>query len=141
MDLCFKTKRRPSTKIQNKEMRLLNLKSMTSTTLIMTFFVATNTPTFAVDEPLTFTIKRLFGDAALKVAQAAMLECRKLGYQVTATVVDKNGIVQSVVRDTLAPPVSIRISKDKAYTAVNFNTDTSAMSSRQNTPVGSIWVY
>ncbi len=67
-----------------------------------------------------------------------MLECRKQGYQVTATVVDKNGIVQTVVRDTLAPPVSIRISRDKAYTAANFSVDTSTMTSRQNTPVGSI---
>ncbi|MEH6455457.1 MAG: heme-binding protein [Cocleimonas sp.] len=119
-------------------MKLLNLKSVVSTSLIMTFFVSVNTPVFAEDEQLTYTIKRLSGDAALKVAQTAMLECRKLGYQVTATVVDKNGIVQSVVRDTLAPPVSIGISKDKAYTAVNFSVDTSEMASRANTPVGSI---
>ena len=46
--------------------------------------------------------------------------------------------MQSVVRDTLAPPVSISISKDKAYTAVNFSADTSTMAARQNTPVGSI---
>ena len=119
-------------------MKLLNLKSVISTTLLMTFFVTMNTPAFAEDEQLVYTIKRLSGDASLKVAQAAMLECRKQGYQITATVVDKNGIVQAVARDTLAPPVSIGISKDKAYTAVNFSADTSTMSSRQNTPVGSI---
>ncbi len=119
-------------------MKFLNLKSAISTTLLMTFFVTVNTPAFAEDEQLTYTIKRLSGDAALKVAQAAMLECRKQGYQVTATVVDKNGIIQAVARDTLAPPVSIGISKDKAYTAVNFSADTSAMAERANTPVGSI---
>ncbi len=119
-------------------MKLLNLKSLISTTLLMTFFVTVNTPAFAEDEKLTHSIQRLSGDAALKVAQAAMLECRKQGYQITATVVDKNGIVQAVARDTLAPPVSIGISRDKAYTAVNFSADTSTMSSRQNTPVGSI---
>ena len=119
-------------------MKLLNLKSVISTTLLMTFIVTLNSPAYAEDEKLTYSIQRLSGDAALKVAQAAMVNCRKQGYQVTATVVDKNGIVQAVARDTLAPPVSIRISRDKAYSAVNFSVDTSTMASRQNTPVGSI---
>ena len=127
-------------------MKLLNLKLLTITTLLVTTFVTLNMPAIADEdtadetknEDLTLAVKRLSGDAALKVAQAAMLECRKQGYQVTATVVDKNGIVQSVVRDTLAPPVSIGISRDKAYTAANFSADTSTMASRQNTPVGSI---
>ena len=119
-------------------MKFLNLKSVISSTVLMAIFITVNTPVFAEDEKLTISIQRLSGDAALKVAKAAMLECRKQGYQVTATVVDKNGIVQTVVRDTLAPPVSIRISRDKAYTAVNFSADTSTMESRQNTPVGSI---
>jgi len=119
-------------------MKLLNSKPVISTTLLMAFFVTANTPVFAEDEKLTYSIKRLSGDAALKIAQTAMLACRKEGYQVTATVVDKNGIIQAVARDTLAPPVSIKISKEKAYTAVNFSVDTSEMVSRQNTPVGSI---
>ena len=119
-------------------MKFLNKKTVLSTTLLMTFFVTVSTPVFAEDEKLTIPVQRLSGDSALKVAQAAMVECRKQGYQITATVVDKNGIVQAVARDTLAPPVSIGISRDKAYTAVNFSADTSTMTSRQNTPVGSI---
>ncbi len=119
-------------------MKFLNKKTVLSTTLLMTFFVTVSTPVFAEDEKLTIAVQRLSGDSALKVAQAAMMECRKQGYQITATVVDKNGIVQAVARDTLAPPVSIGISRDKAYTAVNFSADTSTMTSRQNTPVGSI---
>ncbi len=90
----------------------------------------------AVDEKLTIEIKRLSAESAIAVATAAMLECRKQGYQATATVVDKNGIVQAVIRDTLAPPISIPISKAKAFTAVNFSADTSAMAERQNTGVG-----
>jgi len=120
-------------------MKILNQKTVLSTISLMTFFVALSTPSFAAeDEKLTVSIQRLSGDAALIVAQAAMLECRKQGYQITATVVDKSGNTQAVARDTLAPPVSIRISREKAYTAVNFSADTSAMASRQNTPVGSI---
>ena len=120
-------------------MKYQNLKSVISSTILMAFFATLSAPLFAdEDEYLTVSIERLTGDAALKVAQAAVLECRKQGYQITATVVDKNGIVQAVVRDTLAPPVSIGISRDKAYTAVNFSADTSTLTARQNTPVGSI---
>jgi uncharacterized protein GlcG (DUF336 family) len=90
----------------------------------------------AEDKKLTIEIKRLSAESAIAVATAAMLECRKQGYQATATVVDKNGIVQAVIRDTLAPPISIPISKAKAFTAVNFSADTSAMAERQNTGVG-----
>jgi len=108
----------------------------------LTLFVSVITLLFSMpvfaddDEALTLSIKRLSSEAALTIAQAAMLECRKQGYQATATVVDKNGIIQAVVRDTLAPPVSINISKAKAYTAVNFSADTSSMESRQNSAVG-----
>jgi len=91
----------------------------------------------AEEQALTVTIKRLSAEAALKVAESAMLECRKQGYQVTASVVDKSGNIQAVARDTLAPPVSIGISKAKAYTAVNFSADTSKMSQRLNTAIGS----
>ena len=90
----------------------------------------------ADDEKLTINIKRLTAESAIKVATAAMLECRKQGYQATATVVDKNGIIQALIRDTLAPPISIPISKAKAFTAVNFSADTSAMADRANTGVG-----
>ncbi len=50
-------------------------------------------------------------------AIAAVLEGRKQGIQATATVVDKNGIVQAVVRGTLTPAVSITVSRSKAYTS------------------------
>ena len=108
---------------------------MTKTVIIPTL-LCFSAPIFAEDESLTVEIKRLSAEAAISVATAAMLECRKQGYQATATVVDKNGIVQAVVRDTLAPPISIPISKAKAFTAVNFSADTSAMAERANTAVG-----
>ena len=99
--------------------------------------LALSTPAMADEEKTMFvSVKRLSAEAAISAATAAMLECRKQGYQATATVVDKNGIVQAVARDTLAPPVSIPISKAKAYTSVNFSADTSSMESRPNTGVG-----
>ena len=103
---------------------------------IIASLLVLSTPGFADDEKLTVEIKRLSAEAAIAVATSAMLECRKQGYQATATVVDKNGIVQAVARDTLAPPISIPISKAKAFTSVNFSADTSAMAERANTGVG-----
>lgn len=108
------------------------------TTLLATSLcLAISTAALADEEqPMSVSIQRLSAEATLAAATGAMLECRKQGYQVTATVVDKNGIIQAVARDTLAPPVSIEISKAKAYTAVNFSADTSSMESRQNTAIG-----
>ncbi len=83
-------------------------------------------------------IKRLTLEYANKAAMQAVMACRKQGVQVSATVVDRNGTVQAVARDTLAPPVSIEISRLKAYTAANFTADTAAMKSRVNTAIGNL---
>ena len=113
-------------------MKLLNKKTLITAICCTVLSV----PTYSDDEALSASVIRLSAESALTVAKAAMLECRKQGYQATATVVDKNGIIQAVARDTLAPPVSIGISKAKAYTSINFTADTSAMESRQNSAIG-----
>ena len=90
-------------------------------------------PVFAADQskpPLTVNIKRLSLDTALKIGKAAIEKCRKEGVQVTVTVVDRGGHPQVVLRDTLAMDVSIPISRKKAYTAMEFNSPTSAMEER-----------
>jgi uncharacterized protein GlcG (DUF336 family) len=112
------------------------LKSLITKTAIISASICFSFSAMAEEESLTVEIKRLSAESAIAVATAAMLECRKQGYQATATVVDKNGIIQAVARDTLAPPISIPISKAKAFTAVNFSADTSAMAERANTGVG-----
>ena len=84
----------------------------------------------------TLSVKRLTMESAATVAQGAIAECRKQGVQAAATVVDKNGIVQATLRDTLAPPVTVDISKMKAYTAANFSVDTSTMDRLANSPIG-----
>lgn len=121
-----------------KKPRINTKKTLGFSVVTAILFTSLATTAFADDEdvPMTVQIARLSSEAATAAAQGAMLDCRNKGYQVTATVVDKNGIVQAVVRDTLAPPVSIAISKAKAYTAVNFSADTSAMADRANTAVG-----
>lgn len=72
-------------------------------------------------KPLTITVARLTLGTALKIAQGAIAACRKKGFETTATVVDRDGITQVVLRDTLAAPLSLAISADKAYTSAMFN--------------------
>jgi len=77
-------------------------------------------------------------ETANAVALAAVLDCRAQGVQATATVVDKNGIVQAVVRDTLAPPVSLTVSRQKAYTAANFSVATSELQRQANSALANL---
>jgi len=95
--------------------------------------VAFSSPAFAASstgQPLTVNIKRLSLDTALRIGKAAIEKCRKEGVSVTVTVVDRGGDAQVVLRDTLAMDVSIPISQKKAYTAMEFNSPTSAMDDR-----------
>ena len=107
------------------------------TLLASTLIIGLSSNVIAEDSP-SVSIKRLTMESALAVAQGAIKECRKQGVQITATVVDRNGLVQAIARDTLAPPVSIDISRMKAYTAANFMADTSALASRANTSIGRV---
>jgi len=87
-------------------------------------------PTIAAEEPVIVKIPRLTVEASGKLAHAAMEACRKQGIQIGVTVVDRSGDAMVVLRDTLAPRITLEISKQKAYTAVNFNAATSAMVDR-----------
>lgn len=97
------------------------------------FTVSVLNPSFAASntgQPLTVNIKRLSLDTALRIGNAAIEKCRKEGVQITVTIVDRGGDAQVVLRDTLAMDVSIPISLKKAYTAMEFNSPTSAMEER-----------
>lgn len=87
------------------------------------------------EDALTASVSRVTVDVANTIAMAAMKACRDKGIPVSVTVVDRNGIIQSQVRDTTAPAVSLPISKNKAYTAVMFNAKGSQLEGRANTPL------
>jgi uncharacterized protein GlcG (DUF336 family) len=95
-------------------------------------------PALAADDPLVVSVKRLSMDTAVKLAQASIAACREKGIQIGVTVVDRDGTVQVQLRDTIAAPITGRISKMKAFTAANFNAATSAMTARADTPIGRI---
>ena len=88
------------------------------------------------EEAMVVSTKRMTLPVALKVAEAAVAECTKKGIQIGVTVVDREGIVQVTLRDTIAAQITVPISKGKAFTAANFNAATSALEDRANTAVG-----
>ncbi len=87
---------------------------------------------------MTISVKRLSMETALAVAKGAVEACRKQGIQIGVTVVDRDGTVQAVLRDTVAPPITLLVSRQKAYTAVNFSVSTSQLGARADSPIGRI---
>jgi len=86
-------------------------------------------------QKMVISVKRMTMETALHIAQAAIEQCRKEGVQVAVTVVDRNGNTQVVLRDVLAMDLTLRISRQKAYTAMSFNTPTSQLADRFSSPV------
>jgi len=91
-------------------------------------------PALAEELPVVVKIPRLTLEAAGKIAHSAVDACRKQGIQIGVTVVDRSGDPMVFLRDTLAPKVTIEISKQKAFTAVNFNAPLSTMEDRFTKP-------
>lgn len=92
----------------------------------------------ADEEPMVIDVKRMSLETAQAVAQGAVDACRIKGIQIGVTVVDRDGIPQAVLRDTIAAAITLPISKGKAYTAVMFNAATSELASRAGTPIGRV---
>jgi uncharacterized protein GlcG (DUF336 family) len=86
------------------------------------------------EAPAVIKIPRLTLEASEKLAQATIAACRKQGIQIGVTVVDRSGDPMVFLRDTMAPKITIEISKQKAFTAVNFNAPLSTMENRFSKP-------
>lgn len=87
-------------------------------------------------QPVLISIKRMSLDTALKAARAAIEACRKEGVQVAVAVVDRGGHAQAVLRDVLAPDLTLAVSRAKAYAAVSFVLPTSQLEGRFSGPYG-----
>lgn len=86
-------------------------------------------PALAVAQanPATYSVRLLTPETALKAVSAALVECRKRGYQVAVAVVDRSGITQALLRDRFAGAHTPDTAVGKAWTAVSFRTDTLAL--------------
>jgi uncharacterized protein GlcG (DUF336 family) len=63
-------------------------------------------------------IKRMSAALARDIAQHALEACQGKGYQVTAVVVDRDGIPQAMTRDVYASRFTIQIAREKANAVV-----------------------
>jgi uncharacterized protein GlcG (DUF336 family) len=64
------------------------------------------------------TVKNVGMELARDIATASIEVCRKQGYQVSAVVVDRNGIVRAALRDDLAARFTLQIAEEKANAVV-----------------------
>lgn len=78
----------------------------------------------AAQDEVLVTLKVMTPETALKLAQAALKDCRGRGYQVAVAVVDRFGSLQVLLRDRFAGPHTPETARRKAWTAVSFRTDT-----------------
>ena len=76
------------------------------------------------------TERTLSLNAAHEAAWAALERCRKDGYNVTVTVLNKAGRTKAVVHDDNAGPHTIENSFRKAYTSITFKADSGAFGKR-----------
>lgn len=79
----------------------------------------------------TFSIKNIGLDLAKDLAAEAVDACRKKGYQVSAVVVDRNGLLRVALRDDLAPRFTLQISEEKANLAVMAGTSSADFRKRR----------
>lgn len=113
-------------------------RSTTLATSLMTSLLLIHTATAADEQPPVIQVPKLSMEMALKAAEAAVHSCRAKGIQVGVTVLDRGGAAQAVLRDVLAPDLTLEISKMKAYTAVSFTAATSSLESRGNGALGRV---
>lgn len=99
------------------------------TYLLLALFLASSNLQ-AADEPYV-TTRVLSMALASKLAMEANLACSKRGYQVTTSVVDRNGGLLAVVRNPLSGTHTIDVSLKKAQTAATFQTDTLSMQAQR----------
>lgn len=103
-------------------------------TLIALSMIFSSNLAVADEPPLLLPVQRLDVGIATKAAQATLDACRKEGLNVAVTIIDRGGHAQVVLRDTMAMPITVPISKQKAYAAMNFNLPTSELETRFTSP-------
>ena len=78
------------------------------------------------------TVKNVGMELARDIATASIEVCRKQGYQVSAVVVDRNGLLRVAMRDNLAPRFTLQISEEKANLAVMAGTSSADFRNRRD---------
>ncbi len=83
------------------------------------------------DEPKpTVQLRTLAPNIAHQVVIAAVDDCTKRGYKVSAAVVDRNGNLAAFLRNPLSGPHTIKVSQRKAFTSATLQAATSQVTDR-----------
>lgn len=77
-------------------------------------------PAVAAQAPATdvLLVRQMGPGLARDIVDAAVANCRDKGYQVTAVVVDRDGIVQALLRDVYASRFTLQIAEQKANATI-----------------------
>jgi uncharacterized protein GlcG (DUF336 family) len=85
------------------------------------------------------TNHRVSSAVAGELVAGAVAACKEQGYNVTATLVDIDGVRQAMLRGDGAGVATLDVSNDKAYTAMTTRTDTGVLVERaKSTPPSQI---
>lgn len=90
------------------------------TIIAATFVVTLCLTTQASAQAVLLSQPNISLDAAMQAATTALETCRKNGYNVTVTVLDRNGRTKVVIHDDNVGPHTIENSFRKAYTSLTF---------------------
>jgi uncharacterized protein GlcG (DUF336 family) len=66
----------------------------------------------------SLSVKTIGMELARDIASESIKACRKNGYQVSAVVVDRNGLIQAALRDDLASRFTLQIAEEKANSVI-----------------------
>ncbi len=69
----------------------------------------------------SLNVKIISMELAKDIAVESINACRKNGYQVSAVVVDRNGLIQAALRDDLASRFTLQIAEEKANSVILSN--------------------
>ena len=97
------------------------MKKILSITFII--FLACSTASLADD---VISTKNIGLELAQDIAMTTVLACRKQGYQVSAVVVDRNGLIRAALWDDLAASFTLQIAEQKANTVIMSGMDSGA---------------
>ncbi len=85
---------------------------------------------WAADTPATLSLETLSPEVANQIVVAAITDCTRRGFKVSAAVVGRDGNLLAFLRNPLSGPHTILTSQKKAYTAASLQAATSAMADR-----------
>ena len=85
---------------------------------IMVVFSLLSSPVQSLYANDSLTVKTISMALAKDIASEGINICRKKGYQVSAVVVDRNGLIQVALRDDLASRFTLQIAEEKANSAI-----------------------